>query len=75
MTEHLSLDQIERLSSYQLKGTELLYVLDHLEECEECRKKIKSPTKAEILANLFSDDKPREEDNEFEKEANTETTF
>lgn len=66
MTEHLSLDQLGRLSQHQIKGVELLDALDHVEECEECRQKIESPTKAEILTSLFSDYKPMEENNESE---------
>jgi hypothetical protein len=72
MIEHLSHDQIKELSDYKLKGIELLYALNHIEECEGCRQKIKSPAKAEILANLFSDDEPVEKDNSFAKDSDHE---
>lgn len=34
----------------------LLNALDHLEICEECRRKVKSPSKAELLETLFGDE-------------------
>ena len=56
MSEHLSPEQIEWLGAYQLKGTALLAALRHIEECEECRAQIKSPTVAEVLDQLFRDE-------------------
>lgn len=61
MKQHLSPEEFKQLSEYKLKGAPLLAVLDHLEECEECRRKTTSPTKAELLENLFGDDNGSEE--------------
>ena len=55
MSEHLSPDQLERFSKYQLKGAELLMALDHIEDCADCRQKVTSPTKAELIETLFGE--------------------
>lgn len=56
MNEHLSPEEFKEFSTRVLKGAELLTALDHLEECEECRLKIKSPSKAKLLEILFGNE-------------------
>lgn len=55
MIEHLSPQDFAQLARKEIKGKALLTALDHLEVCEECRLKVISPTKAELLEMLFSD--------------------
>jgi hypothetical protein len=53
--EHLSEEKILAFSEHQLSGIDYVDVLRHIETCEECRKKIIAPTKAEIIEQILSD--------------------
>ena len=57
MTEHLTPEQIGRLSNYELTGDALVAALTHIEECEQCRLEVRSPSKAEVVSQLFRDER------------------
>lgn len=62
MNEHLSREDFGRLAARRLKGAELLAALDHLEECGDCRSRVKSPTTSELLEIIFGDEDASDEE-------------
>ena len=55
MSEHLTKEKLEMLSSRKLRGKELFSALKHIENCQKCRVRVKLPTTEEILKRLEPD--------------------
>ncbi len=56
MKECLTAEEVELLDKRELRGKGLVKALRHLESCPECRSKMKSPTREEILRRLEPND-------------------
>jgi hypothetical protein len=54
MINHLSKEKIERLSKHTLRGVEYFSALTHIESCAECRAKMQSVTKDDVVS-LFEE--------------------
>lgn len=62
-TEHITREQLEQFEQKQLKGSEYVEVLLHLNTCLYCRQYLRIPSKEELKKKLFEDES---EDEPFE---------
>lgn len=56
MSEHIPAEELEKLGHYELYGKELVRRLEHLEICEECRRKMRKPSIKQITDRLNTDE-------------------
>lgn len=58
MNECLSPEKLELLAERKLRGRDFTAALRHLEECAECRAKVRMPSIEEILKRLEDEPPP-----------------